>query len=367
MPFDATRPNNELPPLPPMVELETRTVLKACIAARSALAALKESGDLIPNQAMLINTIPILEAKASSEIENIVTTTDSLFRYALINEANADGATKEALRYGSALWQGMQSLHGRPLCANTAIDICTTIKGTRMEVRRVPGTKLANPTTEEVIYTPPEGEPLLRNMLANWESFLHGDEDIDPLVRMAVAHYQFEAIHPFTDGNGRTGRILNLIYLVEQGLLTVPVLYLSRYVLEHKSDYYRLLRLVTVSGKWEPWLVFMITAIAETSDWTRSKIMAVRDLLSHTSAYVRHELPSVYSRELMDVVFSQPYCRIQNLVQADIVRRQTASGYLKKMVDIGVLGEEKSGRDKLFVQPKLLRLLEQESNEFAPY
>jgi Fic family protein len=367
MPFDANHPYNELPLLPPSQELETRAVIKACIAARSAIAALKEAGDLIPNQAMLINTIPVLEAKASSEIENIVTTTDALFKYAQINEQNADPATNEALRYGSALWEGVQSLKTRPLCTNTAVAICTAIKGTDMNVRRVPGTKLANPATDEVIYTPPEGEPLLRAKLANWERFLHGEEDIDPLVRMAVAHYQFEAIHPFTDGNGRTGRVVNLLFLVEQGLLSVPVLYLSRYILEHRADYYRLLRGVTERGEWEAWLLYMLAAIAETAIWTRAKIAAMRALLEHTTEYVREAQPAIYTRELIEVVFAQPYCRIQNLVAADIVKRQAASEYLKKLSSIGVLQEEQSGRDKLFVQSKLLRLLAQESNEFAPY
>lgn len=367
MSFDRNAPYNELPPLPPKAELETRAVLKACIAARSALAALKEAGDLIPNQAMLINTIPVLEARASSEIENIVTTTDALFRHANISESKADAATREALRYRSALWRGIQSVKDRPLCANTAIEICTMIKAIDMDVRRVPGTALANPLTGEVVYTPAEGEALLRTMLANWESFLHGEEEIDPLVRMAIAHYQFEAIHPFTDGNGRTGRIVNLIFLVEKGLLTVPVLYLSRYILEHKADYYRLLREVTEAGEWETWLLFMLAAITETADWTRAKIAAVRELLTHTADYVRHRLPRIYSSELINVVFNQPYCRIQNLVEAGIVKRQAASEYLNKMAVIGVLEEKKSGRDKLFVQPKLLRLLAQESNEFARY
>lgn len=367
MPYDPNQPYNDLPLLPPAVELETRAVLKACIPARTALAALKEAGDLIPHQAMLINTIPILEAKASSEIENIVTTTDALFRYTQINEANADPNTKEALRYGSALWQGVQSIETRPLCTSTVVEICGTIKGTRVDVRRVPGTRLANPVTEEVIYTPPEGEALLREKLSNWENYLHGDEDIDPLVRLAAAHYQLEAIHPFTDGNGRTGRVVNLVYLVERGLLTVPVLYLSRYILEHKTDYYRLLREVTENSNWQGWVLFMLAAITETADWTRAKVGAVRELLTHTSEYVRQELPGIYSRELIEILFSQPYCRIQNLVEAQIVKRQAASEYLKKLTSIGVLEEEKSGRDKLFVQPKLLKLLAQDSNQFNPY
>lgn len=367
MSFDRSAPYNSLPRLPPAQDLESREVLKACIAARSALAALKEAGDLIPNQAMLINTIPVLEARASSEIENVVTTADDLFRYAQTDEAKADPATKEAFRYGGALRRGVESLEHRPLCTNTLFDICTAIKGVKMDVRRVPGTKLENPATGEVIYTPPEGEHLLRELLTNWETFLQGDDDIDPLVRMAVVHYQLQAIHPFTDGNGRTGRVVNLVYLVECGLLSVPVLYLSRYILERKQDYYRLLREVTEVQAWQAWILFVLTAVKEMSDWTRSKIASIRGLLAHTSEHVRSQQPGIYSRELVDVVFSQPYCRIQDLVDADIVKRQAASEYLKKLVTIGVLKEEKRGRDKLFLQPKLLRLLSQDSHEFTRY
>lgn len=367
MRFDPTRPYNDLPPLPPATDLDSKAILKSCIEARSALAALKEAGDLIPNQAMLINTIPILEAKSSSAIENIVTTTDALFKYTQINEANADPATKAALRYGKALWAGVQSLKYRPLCTNTAIEICSTIKDTEMGIRRVRGTKLSNPVTDEIIYTPPEGEALIRKKLANWEAFLHGEEDIDPLVRLAVAHYQFEAIHPFTDGNGRTGRVINLLYLVERKLLSFPVLYLSRYLIENKLDYYRLLRAVTEGGDWEPWLLYMLDAVRSTASWTKDKIAAIRNLLEETSRYVRAKAPKIYSRELIDVVFKQPYCRIMDLENVGIAKRETASVYLKKLADIGVMREEKSGRDKLFVQSKLLGLLSQESNEFVPY
>ncbi|MBD3646017.1 MAG: Fic family protein [Pseudomonadales bacterium] len=365
--FDPAQPWNELPSLPPAQELETHATLKAAITAHRALAALKEAGDLIPNQAMLINTIPLLEARSSSEIENILTTTDALFRELQLGETNTDPATKEALRYGTALWEGVESLKVRPVCTNTAIDICSTIKGSHMDIRRVPGTQLRNPVTEEVIYTPPEGQALLRDKLANWEAFLHAEDDVDPLIRMAVAHYQFEAIHPFTDGNGRTGRVLNLLYLVEKELLSIPVLYLSRYIIQYRADYYRLLREVTAQGNWEPWIVYMLTAVANTAMWTRSKISAVRDLLEHTATYVRACAPRIYSRELIDVVFAQPYCRIHNLVDAGIAKRQTASEYLKKLVDMGVLVEEKRGRDKLFVQPKLLELLTLDSHEFLPY
>ncbi|MDP2096490.1 MAG: Fic/DOC family N-terminal domain-containing protein, partial [Hydrogenophaga sp.] len=238
------QPHNQLSALPPAHELESRAVLKACIEARAALAELKQAAELIPNQAMLINTIPLLEAKDSSEIENIVTTTDQLFQYAQGHD-NADPATKEALRYRTALHQGFQSLKSRPLCTATAVEVCRTLKGVDMDIRRTPGTQLANDRTGEVVYTPPEGEARLRDMLANWERFLHNQTELDPLIRMAVGHYQFEAIHPFTDGNGRTGRVLNILYLIQEELLNLPILYLSRHVIAHKADYYRLLLSVT--------------------------------------------------------------------------------------------------------------------------
>ena len=249
--FDPSRPYNELPKLPPKADIETRGILKACIDARAAVAALRQAGTLIPNQGVLINTIPLLEAQASSEIENIVTTTDALFKYAQIDSEKADPTTKEALRYRTALRLGVESLKMKPLGTSTAVGVCSTIKGRQMEIRRVPGTALTNPAKNAVIYTPPAGEALLRKKLANWERFIHEQTEVDPLIRMAVAHYQFEAIHPFTDGNGRTGRVLNQLMLVEQGLLDLPVLYLSRYIIGNKADYYRLLLAVTRDAPWE--------------------------------------------------------------------------------------------------------------------
>ena len=233
--WQADRPYNALPPLPPGVELETRAVLKQCITARAALAELKQAAQLIPNQAVLINTLPLLESRASSEIENIVTTTDKLFQH-LRNEEHADPATKEALRYSRALLKGYGALNQYPLTTRTAEEICTHIKGVQMAVRRTPGTRLSNDATGEIIYTPPEGETVLRDMLANWERYLHNELSCDPLIRMAVGHYQFEAIHPFADGNGRTGRIINSLFLIEENLLTLPILYLSRYIIQNKAD-----------------------------------------------------------------------------------------------------------------------------------
>jgi len=359
MSFDALRPFNDLPQLPPTAALETIPVLKACIGARAALAELKAVGALIPDQAVLINSIPLLEAQASSEIENIVTTSDRLFRFAGEGrEAGADPATKEALRYRTALAEGFGRLSARPISTMSAVEICRTIKGVDIDIRATPGTALVNDTTGQVIYTPPEGADRLRNLLANWEQYLHADSpEVDPLIRLAVQHYQFEAVHPFSDGNGRTGRVLNLLYLVEQGLLDLPALYLSRAIIRAKSDYYRLLLAVTTDGAWEPWLLFMIEAVHQTAQWTTAKVRAIRDLLDQTVERIRLQAPRIYSRELAEIIFVQPYGRISNLVEAGIAQRQSASVYLKTLVSIGVLEEVTAGRERLFINPALLNLL----------
>jgi Fic family protein len=362
----ANEPFNALPPLPPKVELETRKLLKQCIEARAALAELKQAAELIPNQGVLINTLPLLEAQASSEIENIITTTDRLFQYRETHDA-ADAPTKEALRYSGALLEGFRLLNERPLSTGTAEEVCSHIKGREMRVRRVPGTALAQGRTGEIIYTPPVGEDLLRSLLANWERFLHEATEIDPLIRMAVAHYQFEAIHPFTDGNGRTGRVLNSLFLISQDLLTLPILYLSRYIIRHRADYYRLLREVTNANAWEDWVLFILKGVEETARWTIAKIAAIRKLQAHTVQHVRGAAPKVYSHELVNLIFELPYCRIQNLTGREIAGRQTASVYLKELVRIGVLEERPVGREKLFIHPKLMQLLTRDSNDLAPY
>lgn len=359
MPFRPDRAYNDLPSLPPRDDIETKAVLKACIAARAALAELRVSGQLIPNQSVLINSIPLLEAQASSEIENIVTTTDKLFRFANEHGDQADPATKEALRYRTALNEGFQSLKHRPVSTSTAVAVCRTIKGVNLDIRATPGTALMNEATGAVVYTPPEGQELLRGKLANWEHYIHEAEDIDPLIRLAVMHYQFEAIHPFTDGNGRTGRILNLLYLIDKGLLDIPVLYLSRYIIANKRTYYGRLLAVTVQNAWEDWILYMLEAVRETSDWSTARIRTIRDLLDQTAERMRRDLPKIYSRELAEVIFVNPYCRISDLVEAGIAKRQAASVYLKALTDNGLLEEVKAGRENLYINPALLALLRQ--------
>lgn len=351
-------PYNNLPLLPPNLELiETRKVLKACINARAAIAELKASGELLPDQGLLVNILPILEAKDSSRIENIVTTSDQLFQYA-DREDSADPATKEALRYRTALYDGFTHLNTLPLCTNTAISICTELRAIKTDIRKTPGTVLRD-QNNNVVYTPPEGEVAIRDLLTNWEHFIHLDDDIDPLVKMAISHYQFECIHPFPDGNGRTGRILNILYLIEKKLLSSPILYLSRFILERRGDYYNLLRAVTEKGDWESWVLFMLEAVENTAKWTSEKIAKIRALMVEVTDYVREKLPKIYTHELIQALFTQPYCRIDNLVNLGIAQRQTASSYLKQLVDIGVLEEMSSGREKLYLNTRLLQELNQ--------
>lgn len=358
---------NLLPELPPSEDLETKEILKQTILARAALAELKQAAELIPNQSMLINTLPVMEAKASSEIENIMTTTDKLFQSLQFDHEEHDPATKEALQYRTALFAGYKSLEKLPLCTKTAVLVCSEIKGREMDIRKVSGTALRNGLTGETIYTPPVGEQLIRDKLANWEKFIHQNDVLDPLIILAVAHYQFEAIHPFTDGNGRTGRILNSLLLIDKGLLSLPILYLSRYIIQNKSDYYRLLLSVTRNNNWQDWIIYILKGIEDTAIWTVKKIEAIRALLEDTKIYIRNRLPQIYQRELVDLLFEQPYTRILNLEKAGIAKRQTASKYLKELCDIGVLEEITVGRDKLFIHVKLMELLRGESNQFTSY
>ncbi|MDX1516051.1 MAG: Fic family protein [Woeseiaceae bacterium] len=366
--FDPKQPYNDLPDLPPpLAQIETTEILKKCISARVALAELKQAAELIPNSAVLVNVLPLLEARASSEIENIVTTTDKLFEFADIADDKADAATKEALRYRTALYEGTKMVQRRMLTTDMAIQVCSTIKGLELDLRSEPGTTLKNRASGEVIYTPPVGQKLLQNKLDNWAEFMHKRTEIDPLVRMAIQHYQFEAIHPFADGNGRTGRILNILFLVEAGLLDSPILYLSHYIIREKIAYYRLLQNVTTEQEWGPWILFMLDGVENTCTWTTDKIKAIRELMEHTAGYVQRELPKTYSWELVLLLFQQPYCRINNLVDAGIAKRQTASVYLKQLCELGVLKELKSGRENLFIHPKYIELLTGEENVWVYY
>ena len=368
MTTDPKIPYDALPLLPPAVDIETRAILKACVGARAAVAELKVAGQLMPDQTVLIHMIPMQEAKDSSAIENIVTTNDALFREEAQPDIDAlDPAAKEVLRYRLAIFEGVQSLKQRPLSTRTVVELCSTIKGIPLDVRATPGTTLMNSFTGEVIYTPPNGQDRLRGLLANWENFIHAHDDIDPLIKMAVQHYQFEAIHPFTDGNGRTGRLLIILHLIQAGLLDMPTLYLSRHILATRGDYYRLLNRVTTHGEWEPWILYMLKTVESTSHWTNQHIRAIKGLMDETTRHIRERAPKSYSRELIELIFKMPYVRIANVVGAGIAKRQTASVLLKELVAQGVLIEEKSGRDKLYLHRKYLDLLSADGHDFEPY
>ena len=349
-------PYNELPTLPPKQELETVRVLKQCIRSRTQLAELEQAANFLPNKSLLINVLPLLEAQASSEIENIVTTTDRLFRSSLLNQS-PDAATKEALNYRAALYQSYQSLADRPICTATAERVCSVIKSRSMTIRKEAGTALGSTISGDTIYTPPVGESVIREMLANWENFINQTTELDPLVVMAVAHYQFEAIHPFSDGNGRAGRVLNLLYLVQAGILSSPILYHSRGIIRRKDDYYDLLRTVTFDQDWEAWILFILEVIEESAEWTNQKIRSIREYREEVKRDLKIKVPKIYSNELLDVLFEQPYCQIADLVSAGIAKRQSASVYLKKLVEIGLLAEERVGRSALFIHENYRNLL----------
>jgi Fic family protein len=360
--FDPNKPFNDLPLLPPVADLETRTVLKKSISAGRMLAELKGLGQTIPNQGILINSLTLQEAKASSEIENVITTNDALFKAFTASTSQVDPATKEVLRYREALWEGFNTLKSKSfLTTNLLVRLVQSIKKINAGIRNVPGIQIVNTATGETIFTPPEGEALIRDKLKNLEDYIHDKDGPDPLIKLAIIHYQFESIHPFFDGNGRTGRILNILYLVQQNLLELPVLYLSRYLIQRKSDYYRLLRGVTENDQWEPWILYVLEAIEETATFTRERILAIRQLMLETMDQAKKELPGrVYSKELIELLFLQPYTKNRFLVEQGIAQRKTAAEYLKALEKIGVLESRKIGKEVLYLNIKLYELLSSE-------
>lgn len=363
MAFDPTRSYDDLPLLPPSVDVETAPVLKQCLRATRALAELKGTGGLIPDQAILINSIPLQEAQASSEIENILTTQDALFRAELNDARTADPQTKEVLRYRTALRRGYETVRDRGLSVALLREVCSVLRDRDVLFRRAGEiVHIGNPRTREIRYTPPMGGSPIDDRLRNLEQYFLKDEGPDELIRMAVAHYQFEAIHPFDDGNGRTGRILNILYLVHAGLLELPVLYLSRYLIQHRQEYYRLLLEVTAEQSWEKWIVFMLSGVEETAKWTTERVRAIRRLLDDTVERVRNEAPTVYSKELVELLFHQPYSKIVFLVEAGIAKRQTAAEYLGTLEQLGILQSEMVGRERIFVNVSLMNLLTEESS-----
>lgn len=354
--YDRNQPYNDLPPLPPVVAVETPAVLKKAISASRALAELKGMAERMPNQAMLIDSLVLQEARASSEIENILTTNDELYKAAADEAQPASLEAKEVLRYRQALNHGFRQTRHRPLATNLFIEIAQQIKEANFSIRRTPGTRIAN-GRGETIYTPPEGEQVIRDKLRDFENFLHADDELDVLVKMALLHYQFEAIHPFPDGNGRTGRILNILFLVERGLLNLPVLYLSRYIIDHKQAYYDGLRRVTEEGAWESWVLYMLDAIEQTSLRTQRQIVDILALMETMRERVQRDAPSIYSKDLIEQIFRHPYCKISFLEQAGMGTRQTCSKYLRELERLEVLHGEKMGREVYFINRALFRLL----------
>jgi len=359
MKFNRNLPYNDLPPLPPQGDLETKEILKKAITANKALAKLVGSGKQLPNQSILINSIVLQEAKLSSEIENIVTTNDELYQAFASDKKVTDLNTKEVLHYQEALWEGFQSIKKRGLITtNLIVSVCNIIKETGAGIRKTPGTKITNHKTGEVIYTPPEGEDVIRTLLHNLEQYVNlNDDGIDPLIKMAVMHYQFEAIHPFTDGNGRTGRILNILYLVKNNLLEIPILYLSKYIIDHKAKYYTGLRSITEKNDWKEWILYILDGVEQTALYTQNKIDAIIELQAKTDHTIKKELPDIYSKELVEVIFRQPYCKRKFLEDAKLVKEKTAGVYLSELEKIGVCTSKKVGKEKLYINTKLFDIL----------
>jgi Fic family protein len=360
--FNRNQPYNDLQNLPPELNLETPALLKANIKASRLLAELKGYCETLPNPLLLLNTVILQESRDSAAIENIVTTQDELYKAVAETdeEKNLSSETKEVLLYRQALYSGLELMQNRGLTTNTIIAVMQKLKNTSTEVRKITGTKLHNPITQEVIYTPPEGEALIRDKLSNLEKFINSNEDIDPLIKMALIHYQFEAIHPFTDGNGRTGRILNVMFLMQQNLLTKPVLFLSSFIMKQKNDYYRLLREVTEKQNWHDWILYILEAVATTSAATLRKIEQIQKLKEEMTHLVKDALQDSYTKELVELIFSHPYIKIANLEKHKIVKRQTASIYLQKLTKADVLHQIKIGRENYFINHRLMAILSQD-------
>jgi Fic family protein len=356
MTFRPDRAYNELPLLPPPRVLETIEVLRAATLARVALMELETMSKMIPDPTVLINVLPVVEAQASSEIENIVTTTDAMFRSGFNPELATDPATREAHRYRAALRAGYDAIATRPLTAATAELICSHILGHDTTVRADAGTFIGNVATREITYTPPSGRDVLVGMLRNWETYVHRVDEVDPLVRLAVAHYQFEAIHPFPDGNGRTGRVLNLLLLAEWNLLTFPVLYLSRYFIATKSEYYERLLGVTARGEWIEWILYFLRGVESTATSATSTIRRITRAMLETSDKLQAEFGQVNSA-LLTVLFTQPYCRIRDVITTCGVSRPTATQWVDRLERISVLESHRVGRDRLLLNRSFVAAL----------
>lgn len=353
--------DNKLPMLPPDVELETKAVLKQLARANRALAELKGYADTIPNKYILINAVMINEAKDSSAIENIITTHDDLYK-AMSEASGASPAAKEVASYRTALWHGYELVKAREMITtNMIIEIQGIIEKNRAGIRKLPGTVLRNERTGETVYTLPVGETEIRDLLNNLEKYINEDyDDIDPLIKLAVVHYQFESIHPFYDGNGRTGRIINVLYFVLKDLLDSPILYLSSYIIKNKAAYYRLLQEVRTENNWERWILYILTGIEETAIEALRLVKRINAEVETMRTEIKEKLPKIYSKELIDLLFYEFYTKINYIENGLSVTRKTAVSYLNSLEEKGFLTSEKIGKERIYQNKRLYDLVKQD-------
>ena len=352
-------PHFQLEKLPPLREkVETIEILRQTNKSTAALAELKGIAKTIPNQAMLINAIVLQEAKDSSEIENIITTQDELYKALTINKSQISPETKEVVNYRTAIFQGFDLIKKQGfLSANDIVLIQQALIDNNAGIRSVPGTVLKNDTTGEIVYTPPQQKAEILDLLSNFIHHFNLQDDLSPLINLAILHYQFESIHPFYDGNGRTGRILNILYLILNDLIDVPILYLSSYIIANKPEYYRLLNRTNRYGQWEEWILFMLKAVEYTSKDTITKITNIKDQLDSTIIQVQEKAPKIYRKDLVELLFEQPYSKIEFLVNKLGVERKAASRYLRELEHIGVVESQKIGRETLYINKALIEIL----------
>lgn len=348
---------NKLPP--PIERVETIRILRQENLAIAALSELKGIAKLIPNQEMLINAIVIQESKDSSEIENIITSQDELYKALTANQTQYDSQIKEVIGYRSALNLGYKLIKKNGfLSINNIIRIQKELILNDAGIRTTPGTVLKNDQTGEVVYTPPQDKKEIDELLSNFiKEYNDNRSDISPLSNLAILHYQFESIHPFYDGNGRTGRILNVLYLILNNLIDIPILYLSSYIIKNKAEYYRLLNLTNKTQSWEEWIIYMLKAVEETSLDTIDKITSIKTLLDKTINKVKQEKPKIYKKELVELLFEQPYSKIEYVVNKLKVERKAASRYLRDLEEIKILKSQKIGRETIYINLKLMKLL----------
>lgn len=357
--FIRDKPYNDLPLLPPKADIETKSILRKTISAGRALAQLNGTLLNLPNPTLFLDTIYLQEAKASSAVENIITTNDELYKSLIADKKVENSATKEVLSYKEALWLGLEQIKKKPLITtNLCVSIVQCIKQNTASIRNTPGTTLSN-TKGEVIYTPPSGEAIIREKLTNLEKFINEDETIDPLIKMALLHYQFEAIHPFADGNGRTGRILLLLYLKLSGLLNTPAIYLSEYIIKNKTDYYKSLRGVTENNDWENYILYMLDMIEETSKKGLARLNNIITTMTKTSDEIKAKLPKIYSKDLVEILFRLPYTKRQHLIDENIGNPKTVGNYLITLEENGFLTSVKVGKEKLYLNHRLLKILDE--------